>query len=267
MRGFFQLGFAEKSAREAERRRIEEERAADRWRREAERVAEIERKQALKVTYEFTKEDLDLAMAKVEETAERAAEETAERARARCERRARLCGACKGHRLRASPRHMTQARSLSFLTSTHTSPESSFPCCKVTEAAVKYDKNSPSAMSLTAFEGSSMPPHVFKEQLKRVFNIKLTAAELGALMKHFDKDGDGTVDCAEFLIAFFKKGFETRAANTIAKREAEAATTRKAQAIEEARDAAAAVHAAAQVSWTFTDADKDSALVKVRRRQ
>ena len=58
---------------------------------------------------------------------------------------------------------------------------------KVTEAAVKYDKNSSSSMSLDAFEGSAMPPHVFKEQLKRVFNLKLTPQELGALMKYFDK--------------------------------------------------------------------------------
>ena len=108
-----------------------------------------------------------------------------------------------------------------------------------------------------------MPPHVFKEQLKRVFNIKLTAPELGAVMKHFDKDGDGTVDCAEFLISFFKRGFETRNANTIAKREAEANAARKAQDALDERDAAIAAHGAAQVSWTFTDADKDSALAKV----
>jgi hypothetical protein len=36
-----------------------------------------------------------------------------------------------------------------------------------------------------------MTAPVFKEQLKRVFHIKLTAAELAALMRHFDQDGDG----------------------------------------------------------------------------
>eukprot|EP00620_Florenciella_sp_RCC1587_P019114 CAMPEP_0182578550 /NCGR_PEP_ID=MMETSP1324-20130603/41358_1 /TAXON_ID=236786 /ORGANISM="Florenciella sp., Strain RCC1587" /LENGTH=77 /DNA_ID=CAMNT_0024794505 /DNA_START=8 /DNA_END=238 /DNA_ORIENTATION=+ len=55
-----------------------------------------------------------------------------------------------------------------------------------------------------------MAPHVFKEQLFRVFNIRLTPPELGALMKFFDKDGDGVIDCSEFLITFFKVGFEEK---------------------------------------------------------
>lgn len=29
-------------------------------------------------------------------------------------------------------------------------------------------------------------------------------------MKEFDKDGDGTVNCAEFLLTFFRIGFESR---------------------------------------------------------
>lgn len=29
-------------------------------------------------------------------------------------------------------------------------------------------------------------------------------------MKEFDKDGDGTVNCAEFLLTFFRVGFDTR---------------------------------------------------------
>eukprot|EP00953_Heterococcus_sp_UTEX-ZZ885_P003245 2271-Heterococcus_DN1.PRE.4 len=58
----------------------------------------------------------------------------------------------------------------------------------------RYDKNHPSAMSLEAFEGAKMTAPVFKEQLKRVFHIKLTAAELAALMRHFDQDGDGNIE-------------------------------------------------------------------------
>lgn len=29
-------------------------------------------------------------------------------------------------------------------------------------------------------------------------------------MQEFDKDGDGTVNCAEFLLTFFRVGFDTR---------------------------------------------------------
>lgn len=32
----------------------------------------------------------------------------------------------------------------------------------------RYDKNHPSTVTLEAFEGAQMEPHVFREQLKRV---------------------------------------------------------------------------------------------------
>lgn len=38
---------------------------------------------------------------------------------------------------------------------------------KLREAARLYDKSTPGAMSMKAFEVISMPPHVFKEQLRR----------------------------------------------------------------------------------------------------
>ena len=82
---------------------------------------------------------------------------------------------------------------------------------KVTVAAAKYDRNHPSSVSLDAFDSASLNPAQFKEQLKRVFNLKLTRKELGALMSHFDKDGDKTVSCQEFLVAFFRLGFKERA--------------------------------------------------------
>ena len=62
---------------------------------------------------------------------------------------------------------------------------------QITAAAAIYDRNSPGCVQLDAFDGATMPPHVFKEQLKRVFNIRLSPPELGAMMKYFDKDGDG----------------------------------------------------------------------------
>lgn len=46
--------------------------------------------------------------------------------------------------------------------------------------------------------------------VNRVFNIKLAPPQLGALMAVFDKDNDGTVDCAEFLLRFFLIGFQVR---------------------------------------------------------
>lgn len=57
---------------------------------------------------------------------------------------------------------------------------------KLRAAAKLYDKTTPGAMSMKAFEVKEMPPHVFKEQLKRLFNLNVTPAELGALMNVFD---------------------------------------------------------------------------------
>lgn len=37
----------------------------------------------------------------------------------------------------------------------------------ITEAAVTYDKYSPAAVSLDAFDGATMSPTMFREQLRR----------------------------------------------------------------------------------------------------
>ena len=57
---------------------------------------------------------------------------------------------------------------------------------KLTEAAWAYDKNTPGAPNLAAFEAKEMEPHVFADQLKRAFSMKLNPPELGALMTIFD---------------------------------------------------------------------------------
>lgn len=51
---------------------------------------------------------------------------------------------------------------------------------KLREAAKLYESG---VSAMKAFSTISMEPHVFKEQLKRAFNLKVTAPELGALMK------------------------------------------------------------------------------------
>jgi hypothetical protein len=58
---------------------------------------------------------------------------------------------------------------------------------KLTEAAWKYDKHSAGAPSLDAFDQESMEAHIFKEQLRAAFYMKITPQELGAIMHYFDK--------------------------------------------------------------------------------
>jgi Ca2+-binding EF-hand superfamily protein len=93
---------------------------------------------------------------------------------------------------------------------------------KMTEAAKKYDKNHPASVALDGFEGASLGPAMFREMLKRTFNLKLTPPELGALIAVFDKDGDGNIDTAEFLLTFFKHGFAAREQEVQEQRERQA---------------------------------------------
>lgn len=44
----------------------------------------------------------------------------------------------------------------------------------------------------------------------RVFKIKLSSSQLAAVMNLFDKNNDGAVDCAEFLLKFFLIGFQVQ---------------------------------------------------------
>ena len=62
---------------------------------------------------------------------------------------------------------------------------------KLTEAATRYDKVR--GVSLTSFEPYNLSPLEFKKALKRTFNIKFTAQEMGAAIDYFDKDGSKMV--------------------------------------------------------------------------
>ena len=132
---------------------------------------------------------------------------------------------------------------------------------KLTAAAVKYDRTTAGAVGLDAFEGEAMLPHVFKEQLKRVFNIRLSPPELGALMSYFDKDGDGCVNCAEFLIQFFRTGFEQRSKTRAYWRELKKINAEKKAKAEEDRIKENEARAMADVDYNFTEDHFDSALM------
>jgi len=68
---------------------------------------------------------------------------------------------------------------------------------KLKLAARFYD---PDSVNLSAFDGTNLSPAVFREMLKRLFNIKLTGCELGALVDYFDKEKIHRVDCNDFIV-------------------------------------------------------------------
>lgn len=56
---------------------------------------------------------------------------------------------------------------------------------KLREAAKLHLMQSTGTVSLRSFEESHMTPHVFREQLRRVFKLFLPSAEIGALLEEY----------------------------------------------------------------------------------
>jgi len=76
-------------------------------------------------------------------------------------------------------------------------------------AAKKFDKSSSSAPNVDQLDCGTMKPGVFREVLRRTFNISFTVPQLAAASKQFD-NGKGLVNTHEFLIFFMKMGAELR---------------------------------------------------------
>ncbi|RYH16193.1 hypothetical protein EON65_30490 [archaeon] len=92
----------------------------------------------------------------------------------------------KKERARVENEKQLEKRNAMQVSFTFSGEEKATAIEKLRTAAKLYDKTTPGAMSMKAFEVKEMPPHVFKEQLKRIFNLTVTPAEMGALMSYFD---------------------------------------------------------------------------------
>lgn len=134
---------------------------------------------------------------------------------------------------------------------------------KISEAAIKFDKNHPSSLSLDGFNGIKISPGLFREMIKRTFNVVLTAKELGAVIKHFDVDNSNQVDNKTFL-NFFTKASTT---GKFAIRSESIARCRKTIEDAEAEKEAKLAHTWKQLTdaerYTFSAEDKESAERKI----
>jgi hypothetical protein len=63
---------------------------------------------------------------------------------------------------------------------------------KIKEAALKYDKNHPAAVSLEGFDSKYLTPGAFRITLYRTFHVDLTDKELGSLVHMFDMNNSAT---------------------------------------------------------------------------
>lgn len=133
---------------------------------------------------------------------------------------------------------------------------------KMTAASAKYDKNAPGCASLEAFDAQYLTPIVFREIMKRTFNISLAPKELACLIEDFD-NGQGNVDCQSFIISFIKLGAEERAKFKLVMLERQRANdvlrrTEHDRKMKEAED-----KMTLKISYDYTEEEKNSAFVKM----
>ena len=143
-----------------------------------------------------------------------------------------------------------------------TQPDSSV-MSRIALASVRHNPRSAGPAGLRGFQCGEMQPGEFSEQLKRAFGIRLTPQELDEAVDHFDADGGGTIDGAEFLVHFFQMGFAEKAAQKRA-RDARGRALREEQLeLARSKEQKAQSFLDAQVDWDFKPSDKRSALRKL----
>lgn len=133
---------------------------------------------------------------------------------------------------------------------------------KLTHAAFKYDRALPGAASLNAFEAISMPPHIFKEQLKMIFNVKVTLPELWALVSFYDRNNTGEIHCKEFISQFLSTGFAERERVTRKWRKEKQQRKLMEEKLHQQKEEEKRLKAWSEVDFDFLESDFDAALWK-----
>lgn len=133
---------------------------------------------------------------------------------------------------------------------------------KLTEASAKFDPASPGPMGLTAFEASTLSPAIFREMLKRSFNMKLTNGELAALIDEFDTNKTKNINCNKFMVAFTKLGFDKR--SEIRGKQLEKQRQMITDAVEQQKNRTGDRKMEATIDLEFSNEDFQQALEKIR---
>jgi hypothetical protein len=78
------------------------------------------------------------------------------------------------------------------------------------KAAVKYNKNHPSALGLDGFTTKALKPGAFREMVKRTFNLVLDKKDIGVLLTVFGNKDKTMVECEKFTLHFIRQGIKMR---------------------------------------------------------
>lgn len=95
------------------------------------------------------------------------------------------------------------------VSTTYTDTDREKAMAKLTAAAALYDKNAPGSVSLDSFHCLYLTPGIFREVMKRTFNIIFSPSELASMIAEFN-NGSGNIDTSKFLVTFIKIGTEER---------------------------------------------------------
>lgn len=134
---------------------------------------------------------------------------------------------------------------------------------KIASVAAWYDPFR-SMSAISGFDGQSLDPTAIKQQMRRNFNLDLDAAELGALIMLFDKDGNGKLDSAEFLHEFFKIGKSERNRLRMSRKAYQLRRTRMAEDLAEEKRRRRVAQVEIKLC-PFDQADFDHAMDKVAK--
>ena len=133
---------------------------------------------------------------------------------------------------------------------------------KIIQAASLYDKNAPGCVSLDSFNSKYFTPGVFRETIKRTFNILLTPNELAAMIAEFD-NGSGNVDTQKFLVNFIKMGQDEREKRKLMQLEKQRNENAVREKVAEEKKRAADSKNDLKVNFQYSDKDKDEAFRKL----
>ncbi len=133
---------------------------------------------------------------------------------------------------------------------------------KIGQVAAFYD---PMKHSFKGFDAIALDPTQFREQLRRNFLVKLTNAELGAIVFLFDKDGDGFVDAVEFTNEFFRLGKIEREKFNISKEEIRTRIEKRKNKFKKERELRLRKLGHITTVSTYTEEDEKNAIRKVAK--
>ncbi|CAM9583157.1 unnamed protein product, partial [Hapterophycus canaliculatus] len=134
----------------------------------------------------------------------------------------------------------------------HTEDHVRSAVAKITEVAERYVVSRDQGFRQLE-QGGVMGPTMFREQLRTLFGLRLTRAEVGGLVSAFNLHRDGMVDAKEFSFRFHALGRNSHAAKEAEGHARNETARRRKQEQEDALLAKLREQSKCKVNWKFSE--------------